>query len=66
MKRGKRWRARVDFLYAELVALGKDLAARRGRGEDITEGIARWRALLREYDRLHGAGEGDDEHAAGR
>jgi hypothetical protein len=56
----------VDFLYAELVALGKDLAARRGRGEDITEGIARWRALLREYDRLHGAGEGDDEHAAGR
>jgi hypothetical protein len=41
------------------MALGAELQERQARGEDITEGIAAWRALLREYDRLHGAGDGE-------
>jgi hypothetical protein len=56
MRRGKQWQAKVDAIYTEAIALGEVMQRKQSQGKDFAAERERFRWLVAEYNRLHGAG----------
>lgn len=56
MKRGKRWESEVAELQRQLMATADLIQLALDAGEPVADLRARFDALMRDYNALHGAG----------